>query len=277
MDGESEEAFDYNKLAAAMRPKGRERLWSVYLLPMLKYGTLILAGVWTVYLYYSSQHERDNLDLQLLKAQTSQIDVQRLIAQLALAQNKIALSKSQLDITKQVNGQMEITNDLKIKHFGRDSKTGLERYALDYEYTITNRSDSPREVTCLTFEAFIASLPQIKESNAVVVSDPLGGGALGSLAWRPLDARAYYNGRGAKQVTSFQLPQAVVKPTPGGDTKPLSSGESTSGSLYLILAGVPDDCVEVIQHIGTDGGPSLQDKWTVLQGGCLFESQDVSR
>ena len=235
------------------------------MLSISKILALLIAGIWTIYLYFSFEKDRYKLSVALLENQFIQMKIDSIMSQIQLDKNKIdlALKKSERILAD----QNIIINDL-----GKIEGSSEHKFLVDYEYSIMNNGDKKLEVTYVVLHAFKASLPTPQLGTAIEINDFKD---TKGTKWKPLFAKAFWYGPKLKKSRTVQSEylHKEISLHKGGGTSELDKGESSKGSIGVIVRSSKNSLIGFELRIGINDGETDDNRWRLKKIELLKENK----
>jgi hypothetical protein len=234
---------------------------------IVQVAALVAGGIWALFEFrtFKSENSRLTLEQQRFAVQQQEIarEQQKLsidMATVSLAYQKKQDELSGLALSKSKQTRFEFNSHLTAKPVSQSRKNGV--FSVDVEFKVTNTSDTDFVVTASVIEIFIAEPVPMLRSNLDVIT----------ISFPPAITDTFYNPKPAaglewKKIAGkahvFQEeplgPSLLLGnyPNPiigGGGTLRLKAGESTTGSMTLLVKANPDAWVGAVVNLGFGDG-----------------------
>lgn len=246
--------FDDGQLEKLLLTLGKPKKpsWGLErMLLMTQLTAIILAGLWSLYIYLS--YEREHHALTTRKEQI----------------NVAALETSQETRLKFTNIDFNATV---LQSFPDESTL----YRIQLAVTAENIGQSPLEVSFSLLSVYLGTLSKELAPDSLANINPppslFGGSSQGDVIWRLLKCQGFRYGDSKHEIDAYFSNAECDKPSVGGTlTAILKSGEYSQLSTYWIIRARSDKLAAATLDVGVDGGKGKGNckyltKWIFLSG-----------
>lgn len=182
-------------------------------------------------------------------------------AKLKAQLDTLDLEKQRLDLTQIKSPLLVFDDKIQVTDLGRRGTEGKHLFAVTYTYSVSNNGRSKHEVTYVVLNAFLGEL----RTPAGMAAFPIPGFE-GSdfLKWNCVCSKGHYYAAKwdtTEKFVSRYSGRKVIYRKGGGGTSELESGQSSNGSIDLVVLARPNDLVGFEATIGIDDGKTPGNKW----------------
>jgi len=233
--------------------KRRSSLSSV--LTFFQILAIVVGAVWALYLFLAfgkNLKKFENLQASL----KTQLDT-------------LLIQREKLELTQLKSPLLNLDDEIEITDLGQQGTNAKHLFAVRYRYSISNTGRSRHEVTYVILHAFLAELRVPAHTLAFSILDFE---ASGCLTWKCVCAKGYYYDPKWKKERTFDSLYGgtkMVYEKGGGGTSELDSGQSSNGSIDLVVLARPNDLVGFETRIGIDDGLTPGNRWRLRESGYL--------
>ncbi len=266
MDNEVVEVELVKSPPRAARPaKVNAWLSASNLLALGQVAATLLAAAWTFYLYLEfgrteRQLAADLAKLEVLKAERELTDLNtpKLVPSHEIEVRDLGPASGPDEHSSDEATIRPAVATTEVRGDARDAHTFL----VNYEYKLQNAGATANEVTYVVVHAYTAPRIDPGVDTAVRVNVPL---EEGNVRWRHRLSHGSIVTESFREGMQFKTPHDPELLFPfvegGGGTGLLQAGESSAGSLQLVLSAMPGELVAVVAQVGLNGGGEQDTRW----------------
>jgi hypothetical protein len=254
-----------DRILFEIRKKKHGRINLHDIVQIIQMAALVAGGIWALFEFrtFKSENSRLTLEQQRFAVQQQEIGKEQQKLSLEMAKVSLAYQEKQdalsgLALSKSKQKRREFNSDLTAKPVS-PAKNNV--FCVDVEFKVTNTSDAEFVVTYSLIEIFIAEPVPMLRTNLDVITIPTPPAitdgvynpkTAAGLKWKKLAGKAHVYQDGAVHLPPFfsnAYPNPIIG---GGGTLSLKAGESTTGSMTLLVKAHPDAWVGAVVKIGFD-------------------------